>query len=215
MRAKKAVFIVACLLALEGCASVAVSAVGMAGSAALDRILNGESHQIIPSPIAGARLATLTTIKRMGMTVEKEERSGDQWTILAKTENQKSKIEIRAIDDKRTRMDVKVSWDQLDFVKDPAVANEFIRQTVVELSRLTFKRIQIATAQMLLGDLGYDTKSSDGILDLKTRNAIRGFQRKFKIPADGKVSAKLVTLLRMQHKRLAPFPDKHRKAQKR
>ena len=124
----------------------------MAGSAALDRLFS----PVIPAPIAGARLATLTTIRRMGMTVMNEERSGGRWTILAMTENQRSKIDIRAVDYKRTRMDVKVSWDQIDFVKDPAVANEFIKQTVVELTRITFKQIQIATAQLLLSDLGYD-----------------------------------------------------------
>ena len=104
-------------------------------------------------------------------------------------------------------MDVKVSWDQIDFVKDPAVANEFIKQTVVELTRITFKQIQIATAQLLLSDLGYDTKNPNGILDANTQNAIRGFQRKLKIPANGEVNNALVARLRMQHERLAPFPD--------
>ncbi len=210
VRARKAAFVVAFLLALEGCASVAVSAVGMAGSAALDRVLNGDSYQVVPAPIAGARLAALRTIRRMGMTVESDARSGGRWTILTATKNQKSKIEIRAIDYKRSRMDVKVSWDQLDFVKDPEVANEFIRKTVAEVSRITFRRIQIATAQLLLANLGYGTKNPNGIMDGTTRNAIRGFQRKIKIPADGEISNELVAKLRLRHERLTPFPDKHR-----
>ena len=79
--------------------------------------------------------------------------------------------------------------------------------TNAELSHLTFKQIRIATAQMLLSDLGYDTTIADGILDTKTRNAILRFQRNTDIRADGKVSAQLITLLRKQqtgHDRVDP-----------
>jgi len=92
--------------------------------------------------------------------------------------------------------------------KNTPTAIEFIRQMGVELSRLTFQQIRIATAQMLLYDLGYDTKYADGNLDHKTRNAIRRFQRKTKTWANGKVSARLITMLRKQqvtNERVAPL----------
>ncbi len=104
-------------------------------------------------------------------------------------------------------MDVKVSRNDFTFINDPSTTGEFIRQTAVELSRLTFQQIRIATAQMLLGELGYDTSKPDGILGIKTRHAIRSFQRKTKIPANGSVSTHLVTMLRKQQavpKRVAP-----------
>ncbi len=207
MRARKAAFIVACLLALEGCVSAALSVAGLAGGAALEHIGSETIYQDIPSPIAGARLGALRALRRMGMAVEKDEINEDGWTIHAKSESREIKIEFGVVGDRRTRMDVKVSRDDFKFINDPSTTNEIIRQTAVELSRLTFQQIRIATAQMLLGELGYDTSKPDGILDIKTRNAIRGFQRKSKIPANGNVSAQLVTMLRKQQaipKRVAP-----------
>ena len=207
MRAKKAAYIVACLLALEGCVSAAVSVAGLAGGAALEYIGSEAIYQEIPSPMAGARLGALITLRRMGLAVERDERDENGWTIQAKATSREINIEFGVVSDKRTRMDVKVSRDDFTFINDPSTTNEIIRQTAVELSRLTFQQIRIATAQMLLRELGYDTSKPDGILNAKTRNAIRRFQRKIKIPANGNVSAHLVTMLRNQQaipKRVAP-----------
>ena len=207
MRARRAAFVVACFLVLEGCASVAISAASLAGSAALEYISTEATYQDIPSPIAGARLGALATLRRMGMDVENDERNEAGWTIQAKSEGRRIKVEFGAVSDKRTRMDVKVSRDDFTFINDPSTTSEIIRQTAVELSRLTFQQIRIATAQMLLSELGYVTSSPDGILDVETRNAIRRFQRKTKIPTNGVVSSYLVTMLRKQQavpKRVAP-----------
>ncbi len=183
MRATKAAFIVACLLTLEGCA------------AALPVTINdGMVSQDIPLPIAGTRLAALQTLKRMGTKVNKDERSEDGWTILAEAGVQTIDIEFEELNDNNVRMRVAVS--RFNFIKDFATSNDIIDLTNVELSRLTFKRIQTATAQMLLSELGYDTYKPDGILGPKTRNAILRFQRKTGTRADGKVSAQLISMLR-------------------
>ncbi len=195
MRAKKAAFMVACLLVLEGCVSAAVSVAGLAGTAAMDHVFRKNVDQTVPSSIAGAHLAALNTLKRMGMTIEKDERSNDRWTIHAKAESRAINVELREVSNQSVWMSVMVPRDDFVFIKDSSTANEFNKQMAGELARLTFKRIRIATAQMLLSDLGYDTKKTDGILDRKTRNAILRFQRKTKIRADGKVSARLVALL--------------------
>ena len=195
MRATKATLIVACILALEGCA------------AALPVTIN---HQFVSQdfrlPIAGTRLAALQTLKRMGTKVNKDERSEDGWTILAEAEMQKIDIRFEALNDNNVRMRVAVS--RFNFIKDRATSNDIIKLTKVELSRLTFRRIQTATAQILLGELGYDAYKPDGILGRKTRKAILRFQRKIGIRADGKVSARLITMLRKQkaaNDRVAPF----------
>ena len=60
---------------------------------------------------------------------------------------------------------------------------------------MTFKRLRLSTAQMLLGELGYDPGEADGLMGKKTRNAILRFQRKNDIRVDGKVSARLITTL--------------------
>ncbi len=179
----------------------------MRGPRSVEHVINGVVYQTFPSPIAGARLAALKTLKRMGMAVEKDERNEAGWTIQAKSAGRRIKIDFEMVSDKRTRMDVKVGRDDFTFINDPSTTREIIRQTAVELSRLTFQQIRIATAQMLLSELGYVTSSPDGILDVKTRNAIRRFQRKTKIPTNGVVSAHLVTMLRIQQavpKRVAP-----------
>ena len=195
MRATKATLIVACILALEGCAATFPVTI---------------NHQFVsqdfPLPIAGTRLAALQTLKRMGTKVNKDERSEDGWTILAEAGVQKIDIRFEALNDNNVRMRVAVS--RFNFIKDLATSNDIINLTTVELSRLTFRRIQTATAQILLGELGYDAYKPDGILGRKTRKAILRFQRKIGTQADGKVSARLITMLRKQkaaNDRVAPF----------
>jgi hypothetical protein len=197
----------ACLLALQGCAAAALSVAGLAGGAGFEHVLNGIVYQTYPSPIAGIRLAALKTLKRMGMTVEEDERTEDGWTILAKAVNRKIDIEFEVISDKSARMRVDVHRNDFVFLKDPATGNEIIAQTKIELSRLSFKRTRIATAQMLLNELGYDTKNPDGILGRKTRKDILRFQRKNGIRVDGKVNSRLVARLRKKR-------DAHKAAKK-
>ncbi len=196
VRAKKAAIVVACLLTLGGCAAAALSVVGLVGGVGFEHVINGVVYQTFPSPIAGARLAALKTLKRMGMAVEKDEISGDGWAILARAVDRKIDIDLESLSGKSVRMRVDVHRTDFVFLKDPSTGNEIIEQTRADLSRLTFKRIRIATAQMLLSELGYDTKYPDGVLGPKTRNAILRFQRKNSIRADGKVNSHLVALLK-------------------
>ncbi len=77
MRAARALLVLICLIALRGCAVAVLSVAGIAGSAGFKHFINGMVSQTIPSPIAGTRLATLKTLKRMGMTVVKDEFSDD------------------------------------------------------------------------------------------------------------------------------------------
>ena len=95
----------------------------------------------------------------------------------------------------------KILWiTYLDFlIYVTATGNEIIDQTKAELSRLPSKRTRIASVQMMLSELGYDTKNADGILGPKTRSAILRFQRKNGIRVDGKVNSQLVANL--QNKR--------------
>ena len=81
------------------------------------------------------------------------------------------------------------------FIKDSSTSNEIIDQISDELSRFTAKRLRLATAQMLLGELGYDPGEADGLMGKKTRNAVLRFQRKNDVRVDGKVSVRLITAL--------------------
>ena len=210
MPARKAAFIVACLLALEGCAAAVLSVAGLAGGAGLEHFINGIVDQTFSSPIAGTRLATLKTLKRMGMSVEKDEKSEAGWTIVAKAVERIIEIDLEALSDKSVRMRVDVMRPGFVFIKDPATGNEIIDQTKAELSRLPSKRTRIASVQMMLSELGYDTKNADGILGTKTQSAILRFQRKNGIRVDGKVSSQLVANLQKKRDALKAARKKAR-----
>lgn len=208
MHVAKALVIGTCLLALQGCAAAVLSVAGIAGGAGFEHFINGIVSYTFPSPIAGTRLATLKALKRMGMTVEKEGRSEDGWTVVAKATDRKINIEFEELSEKSVQMRVDVHRNKFIFLKDPSTGKQIIEQTKVELSRLSFERSRIATVQMMLSALGYDTKNADGILGPKTERAIRRFQRRNAFRADGKVSSRLVA--KLQKKRDARKATKKR-----
>ena len=195
MRSTKVAFVLACLLVLEGCAAAALSIAGMAGSAGLDHTLDGIVTRTYAAPVAGTRLATLQTLKRMGMAVEKNEKQDVGWVIKAKAAERTIEIDLEPLSNQTTRARVVVSRADFVFIKDSSTSDEIVDQISVELSRFTFKRLRLATAQMLLGELGYDPGEADGLMGKKTRNAILRFQRKNDIRVDGRVSGKLITML--------------------
>ena len=67
----------------------------------------------------------------MGIAVEKDERSEDGWTIVAKAVERKIDIDFEALSDKNVRMRVDVHRDEFIFLKDP-----IINQTKAEVMRL-------------------------------------------------------------------------------
>ena len=196
MRSAKVAFVLACLLVLEGCAAAAASIAGMAGGAGLDHTLNGIVTKTYAAPVAGTRIATLQTLKRMGIVVTKNEKQDKGWVINAIAEERKIVIDLEPLSTQATRAQVVVSRSSFELIKDSSTGNEIVDQVAIELSRFTFKRLRLATAQMLLGELGYEPGEADGLMGQKTRNAIFRFQRKNYLQVDGKVTARLITTLR-------------------
>lgn len=195
MRSAKVAVVLICLLALQGCAAAALSVVGMAGGAGLDHTLNGIVTRTFAAPVAGTRLAALQTLQRMGMTVQKSEKKDQGWVIEAKAANRNIDIQLEALTNRTTLARVVVSQENFFFIKDSSTGNEIIDQMSLELSRFTFRRLRLATAQMLLDELGYDPGEADGLMGKKTRNAILRFQRKNALRVDGKASSKLIVML--------------------
>ena len=210
MRAARALLVLICLIALQGCAVAVLSVAGIAGSAGFKHFLNGMVSQTIPSPIAGTRLATLKTLKRMGMTVVEDEFSDDGWKILAKAIDREINIDLEAHSEQSTQVHVDVHRDKFIFLKDPSTGTEIIEQTRVEAARLSLERSRIASAQMMLGELGYDTKNPDGIIGPKTRRAITRFQRGNSIHVDGKVGPQLMAKLRKKRDAIRAKREKAR-----
>ena len=135
----------------------------------------------------------------MGMSVEKDGRTKDGWTVVAKAADRKINIDLEALSAKSAQMRVDVHHDELIFYKDPSTGRQIIEQTEIELKRLSHKRSRIASVQMMLSELGYDTTNPDGIMGPKTKRAIVKFQRRNRIRVDGKVSTRLMA--KVQKKR--------------
>jgi hypothetical protein len=66
------------------------------------------------------------------------------------------------------------------------------------------ERIQIATAQATLMELGFDVGKIDGKLGPKTTKAIKAFQKKQAMKTDGKITEKLLEQLEAAVERLPP-----------
>ena len=195
VRSAKVAIVLTCLLVLEGCAAAALSIAGLAGGAGLDHTLSGIVTKTYAAHVAGTRLATLQTLKRLGMTIEKNEKQEKGWVIKASAAERKIDIELEPVSNQATRAQVVVSRANFVFIKDSSTSNEIIDQISDELSRFTAKRLRLATAQMLLGELGYDPGEADGLMGKKTRNAVLRFQRRNDVRVDGRVSAQLITAL--------------------
>ncbi len=201
VRVARALIISTCLLTLQGCAAAALSVVGIAGGAGFEHVMNGMVNHTYSRPIAGTRLATLSTLKRMGMSVTKDKKTDDGWEIVAKAAERTIDIELEPLSAKSVQMSVDVHREDFIFLKDPSTARQIIEQTGIELKRLSQNRSRIASVQMMLSELGYDTTNPDGILGPKTKRAILRFQRKNAIRVDGQVSPRL--LAKVERKRNA------------
>ena len=200
-RAARSFTILMCLLTLQGCAAAALSVVGIAEGAGFEHVMNGMVNHTYSRPIAGTRLATLGTLKRMGMSVTKDKRTDDGWEIMAKAAERTIDIELEPLSERSVQMSVDVHREDFILLKDPSTARQIIEQTGIELRRLSAKRSRIASVQMMLSELGYDTTNPDGILGPKTKRAILRFQRKNAIRVDGQVGPRL--LAKVQRKRNA------------
>ena len=64
------------------------------------------------------------------------------------------------------------------------------------------ERVQIANTQAALLKLGYNVGTVDGKLGIKTATAIKAFQKKQHMKADGKISEKLLEQLKVAVERL-------------
>jgi hypothetical protein len=199
VRGARALIIVLGMFALQGCAAAVLSVAGIAGGAGFEHVINGTVSHTYSAPIAGTRLAALNTLKRMGMRVKADTRSADGWSLVASAAERTINIDLEALTVKSVQMRVDVHRNDFILLKDPSTARQIIEQTEVQLKRVSRKQSEIATVQMMLGELGYDTKVPDGIMGPKTKRAIVKFQRRNQIRVDGRLSPQLMA--KVQRKR--------------
>lgn len=198
LRGAKIALALICLVALEGCAATALSLAGLVGGSGLDHTLNGNVSRTFTAPVAGTRLASLQALKRMGLAIGRSEKQDSGWTIHAKAATRKIEINLEPLSDMTTRVSVVVSHADFTFYKDSSTSNGILEQIAMDLKVFSSDRHRFATAQMLLLELGYNPGEVDGVMGRNTRKAIRQFQRKNAIRADGDVTPRLIAKLRKQ-----------------
>ena len=122
----------ACLL--QGCLSLAVSAVGMASSAGFDHVMGGGSYKTFSQSLPRMRLATLKTLRRMDFDVVKDQKQKAGWKIRGKVGQRFVDIELESLTRKATHMSVLVAQGDV-FNPDKATGAEIISQTAETISR--------------------------------------------------------------------------------
>ncbi len=116
------------LMALSGCAAIALTLGSVAAGAGVDHTLRGIVYKTFASSLAETRLASLKTLKRMDMDVVKDEKTEEGWLISATAIERKIDIELEALSRRTTRVRVVANKGDI-FFKDSATATEIIQQT--------------------------------------------------------------------------------------
>lgn len=132
LRAFGVLLLTGCLL--QGCISLAVSAVGMAGSAGLDHMLGGTTHKTFAHSLPQMRLATLKTLRRMDIDVTEDKKGKEAWKIRGKAGERFIEIELEELTLKATQMSVMVAQGDV-FNPDKSTGSEIISQTADTIQR--------------------------------------------------------------------------------
>lgn len=120
------------LMALSGCAAIALTLGSVAAGAGVDHTLSGIVYKTFAASMAETRLASLKTLKRMDMDVTKDEKTEDGWLLSATASERKIDIELEALTKRTTRVRVVANKGDI-FFKDSATATEIIQQTADSL----------------------------------------------------------------------------------
>jgi len=119
--------IVLCLLT-TGCETIALTAVGIGGSAALNHTLAGMPDRTFTASVGSVKLAALGALKKMGMKNIYSHRGTDgSETIRATASGRDIEVTLEPLSASSTRM--KAVAKNGDWVYDGATAREIIAQT--------------------------------------------------------------------------------------
>jgi len=126
--------ILCCLLLLQGCAAVALTAGGIAAGVGVNYTMSGVAYKTLVAPMSETRLATLKTLNLMEVNVTQDEVTKEGWQITGNAADRKIDIELEKLTSTTTRMRVTVDKGHT-FLKDRATATEIIAQSVQRLEK--------------------------------------------------------------------------------
>ncbi len=118
-------------LNLAGCAGVALTAGGIAGSAGVNHTLSGIVYKTFTAPMKDLRTATLKTLNMMQITVTADKKAEYGWRIDGTAFERTIEIELERLTPAVTRM--RVTVDKGSIFKDSATSTEIILQTAQRL----------------------------------------------------------------------------------
>ena len=117
---KSKVLIVAfSLMALQGCAAVALTAGSMAADAGIEHTLSGISYKTFVSTMDDARYAVFKTLDRLDMDIADQTQTRNGWVIFALANDRTIEIELEAVTYRVTRIRV-IAHKGSFFFKDAA-----------------------------------------------------------------------------------------------
>lgn len=115
-------------LGLNGCAAVALTALGVGMATGVSHQLGGMVYKTFTSPQAHVKRAAYGAMNRMQVKVTGRQRDGSNETIFAKAGDREIVIELEALTPNTTRMKVQAKQNG-GLLTDGATATEVILQT--------------------------------------------------------------------------------------
>ena len=115
-------------MVLNGCAAVALTAVGVGMATGVSHHLNGMVYKTFSTSQVKVKRAAYGAMNRMQIKVTQSKREGSNETILAKAGDREIVIELEALTPATTRMKVQAKQNG-GILTDGATATEVILQT--------------------------------------------------------------------------------------
>jgi len=121
-----------CFLALlNGCAAIGLTLFGVGAGVgtgtAVAYTLDGTAYRTFTAPLLKVEDATLLALDRMGITIERKEKTDQGKLIAANGADRQIEVELEVVSPKTTR--IRTVAKQGIFFKDRATATEIILQT--------------------------------------------------------------------------------------
>lgn len=128
MTKKSLVILALAASVLNGCAAVALTAVGVGMATGVSHHLGGMVYKTFSTPQPQVKKAAYAAMNRMQIKVTQSKRDGSNETILAKAGDREIVIELEALTPATTRMKVQARQNG-GILADGATATEVILQT--------------------------------------------------------------------------------------
>ena len=123
------------LLVLPGCASVLMTAAGVAGSIGLNQAIDGRIDRTFTASVDDVLIATLHSLGDMELKVTDEGANERGWSISAAATSRTIDIDLEPLSKATTRMRV-VTYKEGVFM-DRATSSEIVAQTARRLTRVS------------------------------------------------------------------------------